>query len=326
MRLPCARRPHQQQPLFRRRILAHESLHQQLRLFDRLLVLRTPGLSVRQIRRVTFKIAMLIPLRDPRPLHHQTRALFHPALTRHGHAARRAILSRHQLPSCPSANRAILSCHDLPLECGSSLPLLRSQSLTQTIRLLNRSNLPALFRQSPSYVPIHRATIGLPCGNLCTKTKTPRCNRGLTYNLKLITYHCSYLPTRGAAFTIAVRDGFSSVRAIRDNSCCTTCANSPICRSISIIFSRIFRMISIPARFTPMSRASVKITSSRSRSESVYSRVFPWDREGFSKPTRSYRRSVCGCSLYSSATALIMYPALARFLALSGMCVKSPQF
>jgi len=52
-----------------------------------------------------------------------------------------------------------------------------------------------------------------------------------------------------------------------------------------------------PARFTPMSRASVRITSSRSRSESVYSRVFPCDRDGFSKPTRSYKRSVCGCNL-----------------------------
>src|SRR5882762_10321554 len=107
--------------------------------------------------------------------------------------------------------------------------------------------------------------------------------------------------------------------ATRDNSCCTTCANSPICRSISIIFSRMFKIISMPARFTPISRASVKITSSRSRSESVYSRVFPCERDGFSSPTRSYSRSVCGCSLYSSATALIMYPALARFFALGGI-------
>src|SRR6266850_1694421 len=82
--------------------------------------------------------------------------------------------------------------------------------------------------------------------------------------------------------------------------------NASIYRAISISFSRMFKIISIPARFTPMSRASVRITSSRSRSESVYSRVFPCERESFSKPTRSYSRSVCGCSLYSSATALIM--------------------
>jgi len=72
--------------------------------------------------------------------------------------------------------------------------------------------------------------------------------------------------TRGLVRTIALRCGRSSVReATRDNSCCLRrCANSPW-RSISIIFSRILRMISMPGRFTPISRASVRMTSKRSR-------------------------------------------------------------
>ena len=163
-------------------------------MFQRLLVLRSPGLSIRQIRRVALEIAMLISLGDSRPLHHQPCALFHSALTRHRHAARRAILPRRQLPSRPPANCAIFSSHDHPLECGSLLPLLRPQPLTQTICLLNRGNLPALFRQPPSYVPIRTATIGLPCGNLCTKTKTPRSTRGFTDGVKLETHHFSISP------------------------------------------------------------------------------------------------------------------------------------
>src|SRR5437588_4342112 len=149
--------------------------------------------------------------------------------------------------------------------------------------------------------------------------------RGTTFRQVQSRGGCQCRINRGGvgvvARTIACRGTFSCRcdAATRDNSCCTTCANSPIWRSISIIFSRMFRIISMPARFTPISRASVRITSSRSRSESVYSRVFPWERDGFSSPTRSYSRSVCGCSLYSSATALIMYPALARFFARGGI-------
>ena len=36
-------------------------------------------------------------------------------------------------------------------------------------------------------------------------------------------------------------------------------------------------------------------------------------RDGFSKPSRSYKRSVCGWMLYFCATALIMYSALPCF-------------
>ena len=67
--------------------------------------------------------------------------------------------------------------------------------------------------------------------------------------------------------------------------------------------SRICSTIAIPAMFTPISRAKLKINSSRSRSSSVYSRVFPSDRDGRSNPSRSYSLSVCGWISYISATA-----------------------
>src|SRR5215470_880882 len=186
---------------------------------------------------------------------------------------------------------------------------------------------------SPSYFAAPHATIRLPCGNLwrtsseqitasgeqeslvvyVLKQKAP-IQSGLfaascyliavicyplTGHRSLCTGHLPHvLTTLGPARTIACFDGRSSDRdAMRDNSCCTTCAKSFIWRSISIIFSRILRIISMPARLTPISRASVRITSSRSRSASVYSRVLPCERDGFNKPTRSYNRSVCGCTL-----------------------------
>jgi len=42
-------------------------------------------------------------------------------------------------------------------------------------------------------------------------------------------------------------------------------------------------------------------------SASSYRRVLPTERDGLSRPSRSYNRSVCGCISYISATALIVY-------------------
>src|ERR1700704_5772060 len=69
----------------------------------------------------------------------------------------------------------------------------------------------------------------------------------------------------------------------------------------------MLRMISTPARFTPRSRVRCSTTSSSSRSSSVYNRVLPSLREGLIRPSRSYRRSVCGWIWYCSATDEIMY-------------------
>src|ERR1700674_228685 len=74
-------------------------------------VLRRPGLLIGQVGNVTLKIAMLVTLRNSRALHHPRRALLHPAIARHRHAARRAISARHQLPTRPSTQRAILQSH-----------------------------------------------------------------------------------------------------------------------------------------------------------------------------------------------------------------------
>src|ERR1700722_2205203 len=66
-------------------------------------------------------------------------------------------------------------------------------------------------------------------------------------------------------------------------------------------------MMAIPAMLTPSSRARLRINSSRSRSSSVYKRVFPTVREGCNNPSRSYSLNVCGWISYISATAEIMY-------------------
>src|ERR1700731_1663561 len=294
-----ARWPHKQQSLFGRTgVLAHEPLREQLCLLQRMRVLRRPGLPISQVGDVTLKIAMLVTLWNSRALHDPRRALLHPAIAPHRHAARRAIPSRHQLPSRSPAKFTIFQRHNVLVRLGPGLiPALLLPNLCSG----RSSDRRFPLRQTAYERQPHTAS--------CLHWE----NCGRNYWLFSETEYLSlktgnYRTIRGAARTIACRGGFSCVceAATRDNSCCTTCANSPIWRSISIIFSRMFRIISMPARFTPMSRASVRITSSRSRSESVYSRVFPCERDGFSSPTRSYRRSVCGCSLYSSATALIM--------------------
>src|SRR5258708_24269329 len=57
-------------------------------------VLRHPGLPIGQVGNITFKIAMLVALRDSCALHHERRTLFHPAIAGHRHFARRAIRLR----------------------------------------------------------------------------------------------------------------------------------------------------------------------------------------------------------------------------------------
>src|SRR5579863_1224717 len=69
-------------------------------------------------------------------------------------------------------------------------------------------------------------------------------------------------------------------------------------------------MIAIPLMFTPKSRASERMNSNRCKSSSVYKRVLPSVRDGFSRPSRSYKRSVWGWIPYISATDEIMYAPL----------------
>src|SRR5271157_3386985 len=179
MRFSRAGRSHQQQTLFRGPgVILNKFLSQQLGSCERLCVLSRPGLAIFQIGRETLEVAMLIAFRNARPLHYFFRALFHAAFASHSHLAGRAILARHQLPTRPLAKCAIFPSHVLPLECGSSAPAF------EVTTVLKNSNgepvfLPQKRRQSrrtphkASYVPSPRLTIHAPCGNLCTKSKSP---------------------------------------------------------------------------------------------------------------------------------------------------------
>src|SRR6266849_17020 len=50
----------------------------------------------------------------------------------------------------------------------------------------------------------------------------------------------------------------------------------------------------------------------------------PSEREGFSSPSRSYRRSVCGCSSNCSATALIVNVLARLFISDCQLPIGSP--
>ena len=120
MCLSHARRTHQQQSLLRRpRIIPHKSLRQHLRLLHRRRMRRHPRLPIRQIRHITLKIAMLIPLRYLRALHHMRGPLFHPAIARARHLARRAIHPRLHPPPRPPAQRTIFYRHFFIANCSS---------------------------------------------------------------------------------------------------------------------------------------------------------------------------------------------------------------
>src|ERR1700733_4893486 len=85
-------------------------------------------------------------------------------------------------------------------------------------------------------------------------------------------YFSTRIAWRGAVRTIALvlRAGRSlPAMKSRVTSLRTNLMNASICACISPILSRMFNMISMPARFTPSSRVKLRITSRRSRSESV---------------------------------------------------------
>jgi len=84
------------------------------------------------------------------------------------------------------------------------------------------------------------------------------------------------------------------------------CTKVSICRCISPIFSRMFRMISTPARFTPSSRVSLRITSRRSKSRPCRAAYcLRCARAPANLPAHTAAAS-CGCNWYCSATAEIM--------------------
>src|ERR1700730_12413623 len=125
--------------------------------------------------------------------------------------------------------------------------------------------------------------------------------------------------------TIAPFDGSAAALALVSTSSWMYCTNSWIWRCISSMRSRICRMIAIPLMFTPRSRASERMNSSRCKSSSVYRRVLPSVREGLSRPSRSYRRRVWGWIPFISATAEIMYAPL-DFRLVSGPELYDHQF
>src|SRR4051812_46539177 len=133
--------------------------------------------------------------------------------------------------------------------------------------------------------------------------------REKTEKLELRTenyFLCALTKSVGEDFTSAVDSRCSQSSMPRVISCFTYSMNSLTSPCICSILRRMLRMISTPARLTPRSRVSDRIVSSCSRSSSEYNRVLPSVREGFSNPSRSYKRSVCGWMLYFCATALIM--------------------
>ena len=77
----------------------------------------------------------------------------------------------------------------------------------------------------------------------------------------------------------------------------TYSVRSSICACMSIIRRLIFRMISMPARFTPRSRASRVTRAMSSTSSAEYIRVCPSVRLGRISPFFSYIRRVCGMEL-----------------------------
>src|SRR6267143_1358057 len=93
------------------RIVTNEGLRKKLGLLQGLSLLRCVSFPVGEVRDVAFEIAVLIALRNPRAIHHPRRAILNPAIASHRHAPARAIRTRHQLPSRPSAKRAILLRH-----------------------------------------------------------------------------------------------------------------------------------------------------------------------------------------------------------------------
>src|SRR6266850_2214814 len=102
------------------RIVTNEGLRKKLGLLQGLSLLRCVSLPVGKVRHVAFEIAMLVALRNPRAIHHARRAILHSAIAGHRHAPARAIWTRHQSPSRPSAKRAILQRHSDSIRAQSA--------------------------------------------------------------------------------------------------------------------------------------------------------------------------------------------------------------
>ena len=108
MRLADARRAHEQHAFVgAARKIAHEALHAEFGLLQRLRVMSGPGLAVGEIGDEAFEIAMLVTLGDSRALHHPRGAIFRAAVAGGCHQAG-AVRARHHLPSGAAAERAIL--------------------------------------------------------------------------------------------------------------------------------------------------------------------------------------------------------------------------
>src|SRR5258708_2547317 len=105
-------RLHQQQSfLLGYRIIKDEGMGQEIRLLQRLRMLRSPSFAVGQVSNKTLEIAVLVAFGNARTLHHASGALLHAAVASHCDVAARAVGSRHQLPSRSSAKRAIFKSH-----------------------------------------------------------------------------------------------------------------------------------------------------------------------------------------------------------------------
>ena len=73
-------------------------------------MLRRPGLTVCQIRRVTFKVAVFVALRDACALKNASGAIFHAAIAGDGEFTG-AVGAGNQLPSGAAAELAIFEGH-----------------------------------------------------------------------------------------------------------------------------------------------------------------------------------------------------------------------
>src|SRR5882724_5462571 len=161
----------QESGLVAARIVTNEGLRKKLGPLQGFSLLRRISLTVGKIRDVTFKIAMLVALWNPRALHHARRALLHPAIAGHRHAAGCAIRPRHQLPTRPPAKRAILQRH---------IDSIRSRSAHGKLSALGNlwKELRILFRVTDYCQPstqIYRITRGIARTIACRGVRSCVC-------------------------------------------------------------------------------------------------------------------------------------------------------
>src|SRR3977135_2826939 len=119
MRLAHAGRTHEEEPgLVTAWIVTNEGLCKELGALQRFSLRGSVSLFIGKIGNITLKVAMLVTFWNVGPLHHPRRALLHPAVARHRHAATRAIWPRHQLPSRSSTKCATLERHSVSSSGG----------------------------------------------------------------------------------------------------------------------------------------------------------------------------------------------------------------